>query len=115
MDDHYQKFDNILKGMDDSVHKTQLLKVMNGFKTCSAKMIQALKFIDFFVHDILDYTLLNKSMKNFTKDIKYFNIKVAVSEIIGIFEDKANFKNINVECIYVDFERDEVRTDAKRF
>jgi hypothetical protein len=37
-------------------------------------MTSATKFIDFFVHDILDYTILNKDSKNFTKNIDIFNI-----------------------------------------
>jgi CheY-like chemotaxis protein len=31
-------------------------------------MSNSCKFIDFFVHDILDYTILNKDSKNFIKD-----------------------------------------------
>ena len=37
-------------------------------------MGSATKFIDFFVHDILDYTILNKDEKNFNKNITCFNI-----------------------------------------
>lgn len=37
-------------------------------------MDSATKFIDFFVHDILDYTILNKDGTNFTKNISLFNI-----------------------------------------
>ena len=32
-------------------------------------MSSATKFIDFFVHDMLDYTILNKDDKNFIKNI----------------------------------------------
>ena len=41
-------------------------------------MGSACKFIDFFVHDILDYTLLNKESKNFMKDKKTFDITLAI-------------------------------------
>ena len=37
-------------------------------------MASATKFIDFFVHDILDYTILNKDDDNFNKDITTFNV-----------------------------------------
>jgi len=57
-------------------------------------MISAVKFIDYFVHDILDYTLLNKKDRNFVKDISIFSIRVAVAEIVSILEDKATMKNI---------------------
>ena len=59
-------------------------------------MTSASKFIDFFVHDILDYTLLNKESKNFMKDKKVFNITEAVEEITDILEDKMSLKNIKV-------------------
>jgi hypothetical protein len=49
-------------------------------------------FVDFFVHDILDFTILNKDEKNFTKNITVFDIKVAVNQIIDILEDKTQMK-----------------------
>jgi hypothetical protein len=63
-------------------------------------MISAVKFIDYFVHDILDYTLLNKKDRNFVKDVNIFSIRVAVAEIVSILEDKANMKNIKVLTIF---------------
>jgi hypothetical protein len=47
-------------------------------------MTSAAKFIDFFVHDILDYSILNKEEKNFTKALAIFDIREAVNEIIII-------------------------------
>jgi len=52
-------------------------------------MLSAAHFIDFFVHDMLDYTLLNKKNKNFTKDFSIFSIQDAAKEVIGFHEDKA--------------------------
>ena len=60
-------------------------------------MDSATKFIDFFVHDILDYTILNKDGTNFTKNISLFDVKGAVSEIIQILDDKVKMKDIVVE------------------
>ena len=77
-------------------------------------MISAVKFIDFFVHDILDYTLLNKKDRNFTKDCNIFNIKIAVMEILSILEDKARMKTIKINTVYEGFSSDFVKTDAKR-
>ena len=57
-------------------------------------MISAVKFIDFFVHDILDYTLLNKKDKNFVKDTSIFEIQIAIAEIVNILEDKAKMENM---------------------
>ena len=57
-------------------------------------MKSATKFIDFFVHDILDYTLLNKKEPIFTQNITMFNVEEAVSEIIQTLDDKCSMKNI---------------------
>ena len=54
----------------------------------------ATKFIDFFVHDILDYTILNNDEHNFTKNLEIFNIKLAIQEILDILDDKVKMKQI---------------------
>jgi hypothetical protein len=41
-------------------------------------MDRAARFIDFFVHDILDYAILNKKEKNFQKELTIFDIKEAL-------------------------------------
>lgn len=46
-------------------------------------MHSAVKFIDYFVHDILDYTILNQEEKNFTKNLAVFEVKEAINEVIG--------------------------------
>jgi len=55
-------------------------------------MSSATKFIDFFVHDILDYTILNKEEKNFIKNCSVFNVKNAVEEIMEILYNKTLMK-----------------------
>jgi hypothetical protein len=67
-------------------------EVYDGLSVCGQKLTSAVKFVDFFVHDILDYTILNKEEKYFTKSISVFNIQDAVQEIIEIQEDKAHMK-----------------------
>jgi signal transduction histidine kinase len=71
-------------------------------------------FVDFFVHDILDFTILNKDEKNFTKNITIFDIKLAVQQIIDILEDKTQMKNIKVKTRFIGFENLDVKTDMKR-
>jgi len=41
-------------------------------------MKSAAKFIDFFVHDILDYTMINKKEAAFAKFASPFNLKEAI-------------------------------------
>mmetsp|Transcript_7113 Transcript_7113/g.11269 ORF Transcript_7113/g.11269 Transcript_7113/m.11269 type:complete len:83 (-) Transcript_7113:996-1244(-) len=75
-------------------------------------MHSAVNFIDYFVHDILDYTLLSKEEKNFTKNLTVFDIREAVSEVLGFQSDKAKMKNINVGTSFLGFPRPK-RTTAE--
>lgn len=79
-------------------------------------MRSANKFIEFFVNDILDFSVLNQNNNNFTKIIGVFNIKAAIGEILDMFLDKIQLKNIKVSESYLGFEEDiyEVNTDQKR-
>ena len=57
-------------------------------------MVSASKFINYFVHDILDYSVINKDDKNFTKTIEKFDIRKAIEEIVEIQHDKIKMKEI---------------------
>ena len=67
-------------------------------------MSSATKFIDFFVHDILDYTILNKDETNFNKNISIFSAKDTVEEIIETLKDKVEMKNINLQTQFTGFD-----------
>ena len=78
--------------------------IFGGLKVCGKKITSASKFIDYFVHDILDYTILNKKEKNFTKDLSVFDIRETLKQIIEIQEDKATMKNIKIRLLFKGFE-----------
>ena len=59
-------------------------------------MFSATKFIDFFVHDILDYTILNKEEKNLTKNPSVLDIREAIKELSDIMMDKIEMKAIDL-------------------
>jgi hypothetical protein len=61
-----------------------------------SKLTSASKFLDFFVHDILDYTMLNKNGTEFHKNIENFDLREAVKEIMLVLNDKINMKDIQV-------------------
>lgn len=69
--------------IDPSI-KEALIHIYKSLLKSGKKITCASKFIDFFVHDILDYTLLSKDSNNFTKNFTVFNIHEAVKEIIEI-------------------------------
>jgi hypothetical protein len=48
-------------------YREKLDEVMDGLKMCGSKMKTAGQFIDYFIHDVLDYTVLNNKRNNFVK------------------------------------------------
>lgn len=44
-------------------------------------MTSSAKFIDYFVHDILDYAVLTNDSQNFIKNNSVFDIREAFNEI----------------------------------
>lgn len=68
----------------EGVLTSKLKRILSGLQNCGHKMSSAAKFIDYFVHDILDYTILNKEEKNFAKDLKLEDIRTTIEEIIEI-------------------------------
>ena len=93
-----------------------LEKIHEGLGVCTKKIVSSSKFIDYFVHDMLDYSILNKEEKNFMKSADTFDVRKAIGEIIEIQEDKILMKNLEVEQVYKGFENVDfkVRTDQKR-
>lgn len=60
-------------------------------------MQQSVKIIDFFAHDVLDFSVLHKESQNFKKQTSIFDIRSAVAEILEIQMDKANMKEITIQ------------------
>lgn len=108
-----QKLSKFFKNFMD-----QLNNVLKGLNGCGYKIISATKFIDFFVHDILDYTVLSKDGTNFIKNWGIFDIRTAIGEIIDIKKDQTDLKNIVIKTEFKAFGEEEhaflVKTDQKR-
>ena len=90
-------FKHIINQITDTKIKNDLSSLHSSIHDCGNKMASATKFIDFFVHDILDYTMLNRDDKTFVKNNTIFNIETAVEEIITIFHDKVTMKQIHLK------------------
>jgi len=116
MKEFFRNFNRVLKEMkEDPVVVEKLKQIQTGLEQCSGKMSSACKFIDFFVHDILDYTLLNKESNTFMKDNKTFEIPQAIKEIQEILDDKISLKKINLDIQYRGFNGlFSAKTDRKR-
>ena len=75
METFFKEFEKIIKQLKikknqinlDDEYIVQLSSIYGGFTNCGRRITQAAKFIDFYVHDILDYTLLNKNENGFVK------------------------------------------------
>ena len=74
-------------------------------------MDQAAKFIDFFVHDILDYSILNEDDKKFQKHVTMFDIREAVAQIVEILENKIEMKKIQIKSYTLGFDDHYILTD----
>ena len=72
--------------------QTKLEEIYSNIYNCAKKMASGTNFIDFFVHDILDFSILEKNEENFTKNISVFNMSSAVDEIIESLTDKTQMK-----------------------
>ena len=71
-------------------------EINESMKICVKKIAQSVKFVDYFVHDILDSSVLRKADSSFTKEMKLFDVRDAVNEIIEIQEDKVMMKDIQI-------------------
>ena len=80
-----------------------LSSIHKGIQESGLKMFSATKFIDYFVHDILDYTILNKQDKNFKKNFGVSDVREAINEIKDIMMDKIEMKEITFEDHYKHF------------
>ena len=69
---------------DEDETKSNLIRIYTGLRKCGKKMTEAAQFLDFFVHDILDFTVLNKDLKNFNAENTIFDIREAIKQIINI-------------------------------
>ena len=86
----------------------------DGLEQCTRKIFSASKFIDYFVHDMLDYSILNRENENFTKNFVKFDLKSALEEIVEMLQDKIEMKNIKIENSYKGFESSEIVSDMRR-
>lgn len=110
---------NLKKKDGDQVISRDLVdkldSINEGIQNCGRKMFSATKFIDYFVHDILDYTILNKQEKNFTKNNTILDIRQVIDEILDIMEDKIAMMEIEVAPFYRHFDDNYLlKTDFKR-
>ena len=91
-----------------------MTNIFNGLGVCCTKISSAGKFIDFFVHDILDYTVLSKDSHKFIKNMDVFNLKQSIRELLEMLEDKIQMKMVKVETRFIGFDifkKNCVRTD----
>ena len=71
--------------------------IFDEIGNCSRKMNHYTKFIDFFVGDILDFSVLNEASSNFKKHFKTFDIRKAITTVVEMIKDKSNIKTISIQ------------------
>ena len=95
---------------------SKMERIQGSLDSCNRKIQSASKFLDYFVHDMLDYSILNNKEKNFSKDIRAFDIRSAITEILEIQGDKVHMKEIKLDLHFRGFPDDcyIVESDQKR-
>ena len=84
-------------------------------KVSANKIENSAKFIDFFAHDILDYSVMQENSNGFTPILSVVDIRDVVSELQEIQEEKFKLMKIDVTNLFLNFEEDFlVKTDIKR-
>ena len=98
----------------------KLTKIHEKFDRVQTKITSATKFIDFFIHDMLDFAVLTKTDEGFIRQNSTFNVKIAIQEIIAILENKIKFKRLEIKEVYENFKTQDgtqnfmIKTDQKR-
>jgi signal transduction histidine kinase len=97
----------------------KLVQVYKELKQVGKKMDSASKFIDFFVHDILDYSVLMNNSKAFRAENEVFDIREGIKQISRVHEDSLALKKIDFKQYFVGFNENGknqylVKTDIKR-
>ena len=73
--------------------------IFEGIEICARKMKHATNFIDFFVGDILDYSVLNEASGNFKKQNNTFDIRKSISAVVDMVTDKSKMKTISIKTV----------------
>ena len=90
---------------------------MSGLDSCGSKINTAGSFIDFFIHDVLDYSILENESSKFQKVNEAFLVKDVILVVIQMIEDKTKMKNIGIKTTFKDSSEDNfsmIKTDKKR-
>ena len=78
-------------------------------------MTNSANLLDYFVHDMLDYTILSNDVDRFQKDNSIFDILECIDQIYEMLEDKIKMKNIKFEIRIIGFINGNlIYTDKKR-
>ena len=91
--------------------KHKLNQVIRNAEICSNKMCSSSKFLDYFVHDMLDYTILTNDKENFNFQISEFCLQDSIDEIVDIMNDKIEMKQLKLST---QIQNIRVKTDQKR-
>ena len=81
----------------------KLVQVYKELKQVAKKMDSASKFIDFFVHDILDYSVLMNNSKAFRAENEVFDIREGIKQISRVHEDSLALKKIDFKQYFIGF------------
>lgn len=71
-----------------------LMNSVGNVRDTSRKLVGLAQYIDFFIHDMLDFGILSEKSENFTKTLEVFDIRAAFDEVVEIFHEKISSKQL---------------------
>lgn len=85
--------------MDDGPIKLKLSKIflilrtsVNNTRETGRKLVNLAQYIDFFVHDIVDFGVLSETSANFKRTLEMFDLNTALDEVAEIYHEKLTSK-----------------------
>ena len=104
----------------DQQTKDNLQKVFSSLQDISDRMHSAVKHIEYFMHDIFDYTTLMNESGQFQKIITTYDIRESVEDIMQILMGQIQMKGHQVQTMYEGFsmrkniDKFQLRSDKRR-
>ena len=96
--------------------KQELIVTNARIDDCARKVFAIAQYIDFFLHDMLDFGVLSEKAENFVRTIETFDLQETLYFMQEIFHEKIELKQISMDIKFKQFDmlRPMVTTDKKR-
>ena len=107
---------NRLSSVEEIAKETRRLSDNDAnFEKCGRQIFAVAQLIDFFIHDMLDFSVLSEKSENFTKTSVKFDLRETFNFVKEIFFENIAAKQLTLDVEYHCDEKFEVQSDRRRF